>query len=106
MKAAVQVLEFPLYINGEWKPAISGEMFEVVNPATGELAAKVAKAGIEDVEAAVSSARKAFDSGVWSKKSPQERAHVLIQFGNKIIEHAEELGYLESISSGATVRRI
>ncbi|MEH7748039.1 aldehyde dehydrogenase family protein [Neobacillus drentensis] len=106
MKAALQVLEFPLYINGEWKPALSGETFEVVNPATGEVAAKVAKAGIEDVEAAVTSARQAFDSGVWSKKSPQERAHVLVQFGNKIIEHAEELGYLESISSGATVRRI
>ncbi|SMQ72930.1 aldehyde dehydrogenase (NAD+) [Bacillus sp. OV166] len=106
MKAALQVLEFPLYINGEWKPALSGETFEVVNPATGEVAAKVAKAGIEDVEEAVSSARQAFDSGVWSEKTPQERAHVLVQFGNKIIEHAEELGYLESISSGATVRRI
>jgi aldehyde dehydrogenase (NAD+) len=106
MKAAVQTLEFPLFINGEWKPAISGETFDVINPATGEVVARVAKAGKEDVEEAVSSARQAFDSGVWSKKSPQERANVLVQFGNKIIEHAEELGYLESISSGATVRRI
>lgn len=102
----MQILDYPLYINGEWKPAKSGETFEVVNPATGEVAAKVAKAGKEDVEEAVSSARRAFDSGVWSKKSPQERADVLVQFGNKILEHAEELGYLESISSGATVRRI
>jgi aldehyde dehydrogenase (NAD+) len=106
VKASVQILEYPLYLYGEWKPAISGETFEVVNPATGEVAAKVAKAGREDVEEAVSSARRAFDSGVWSKKSPQERADVLVQFGNKILEHAEELGYLESISSGATVRRI
>jgi len=106
MEAAMQILDYPLYINGEWKPAKSGETFEVVNPATGEVAAKVAKAGKEDVEEAVSSARRAFDSGVWSKKSPQERADVLVQFGNKILEHAEELGYLESISSGATVRRI
>lgn len=106
MEAAMQILDYPLYINGEWKPAKCGETFEVVNPATGEVAAKVAKAGKEDVEEAVSSARRAFDSGVWSKKSPQERADVLVQFGNKILEHAEELGYLESISSGATVRRI
>ncbi|KAA0563194.1 aldehyde dehydrogenase [Bacillus sp. CH30_1T] len=106
MEAAMQILDYPLYINGEWKPAKSGETFEVVNPATGEVAAKVAKAGKEDVEEAVSSARRAFDSGVWSKKSPQERADVLVQFGNKILEHADELGYLESISSGATVRRI
>ncbi|WP_282138533.1 aldehyde dehydrogenase family protein [Rossellomorea aquimaris] len=106
MEAAMQILDYPLYINGEWKQAKSGETFEVVNPATGEVAAKVAKAGKEDVEEAVSSARRAFDSGVWSKKSPQERADVLVQFGNKILEHAEELGYLESISSGATVRRI
>jgi aldehyde dehydrogenase (NAD+) len=102
----VQVLQFPLFINGQWRPSSSGETFDVINPATDELAAQVAKATQEDVEAAIHSARQAFDSGIWSAKSPQERAQVLVQFSQKIAEHAQELIYLEAISSGGTVRRI
>ncbi|MEH6938288.1 aldehyde dehydrogenase family protein [Bacillus sp. JJ664] len=106
MQTAVKVLEFPLYIDGKWTPAISGETFNVKNPATGEVIAKVAKAGKQDTEAAIASARKAYDSGVWAKKSPKERAQILINFGNKIVENSQELAFLEAISSGATVRRI
>lgn len=106
MQTAVKVLEFPLYIDGKWTPAISGETFSVKNPATGEVIAKVAKAGKSDTEAAIASARKAYDSGIWAKKSPKERAQILINFGNKIVENSQELAFLEAISSGATVRRI
>lgn len=101
-----QMFEFPLYINGEWKPAISRETLEVVSPANGKVIAKVAKAGKEDVEIAIESARTAYDSGIWSKKSPQERAQILIEFANKISENANELIELEVMSSGATVRRV
>jgi len=106
MQTAVKVLEFPLYIDGKWTPAVSGETFNVKNPATGEVIAKVAKAGKQDTEAAIASARKAYDSGIWAKKTPKERAQILINFGNKIIENSQELAFLEAISSGATVRRI
>lgn len=106
LTTAVQQLNFPLFVNGEWKPAKSGDTFDVVNPATSQVIAKVSKAGSEDVEAAIQSARQAYDSGVWSRKSPQERAAILFNFSNKIVEHAQELGYLEVISSGATVRRV
>ncbi|MET3194150.1 aldehyde dehydrogenase family protein [Gottfriedia sp. OAE603] len=106
MQTAVKVLEFPLYIDGKWTPAVSGETFNVKNPATGEVIAKVAKAGKQDTEAAIASARKAYDSGVWAKKTPKERAQILINFGNKIVENSQELAFLEAISSGATVRRI
>ncbi|PGL72944.1 aldehyde dehydrogenase family protein [Bacillus sp. AFS055030] len=106
MQTIQKLLEFPLYIDGQWTPAKSGETFSVKNPANGEVISLVAKAGKEDTEAAINSARNAFDSGVWSKKSPKERAQILINFGNKIVEHSEELAFLESISSGATVRRI
>ncbi|ODG92164.1 MULTISPECIES: aldehyde dehydrogenase family protein [Bacillaceae] len=106
MQTTQKLLEFPLYIDGQWTSAKSGETFSVKNPATGEVVAQVAKAGREDTEAAITSARNAFDSGVWSKKSPRERAQILINFGNKIVEHSHELAFLESVSSGATVRRI
>ncbi|WP_142317565.1 aldehyde dehydrogenase family protein [Bacillus sp. AFS002410] len=44
--------------------AKSGETFSVKNPATGEVITKLGKAGKKDTEAAIASARKAFDSGV------------------------------------------
>lgn len=101
-----QALDFQLYINGEWTPARSGETFDVFNPANGERVARVAKAGSSDVDAAIAAARQTFDSGVWSRRTPQERAAVLNQFARKIVENAQELGYLEVISSGATIRRV
>jgi aldehyde dehydrogenase (NAD+) len=106
MAVAQNVAQFGLFIDGRWTPAASGETFDVINPATGTPAARVAKAGMADVEAAVQSARKTFDSGVWSRRSPAERAKVLIAFSQKIIEHAQELAFLEIVSSGATVRRV
>ena len=100
-----KILDFPLYINGKWEPAVNGETFNVINPATGKVVAKVAKAGLKDTEKAIDVARKTFDSGVWSKKSPQDRANILLKFADVIVENAEELGYLEVIGSGATIRR-
>ncbi|UOR11480.1 aldehyde dehydrogenase family protein [Halobacillus amylolyticus] len=106
MSTKTDILHFPLYINGSWNPSKNGETFEITNPATGQVCAHVAKGTKADVDVAVRSARQAFDSGIWSKKSPQERARTLIHFSNEIAEHTEELVYLESISSGGTVNRI
>ncbi|BCJ88551.1 aldehyde dehydrogenase family protein [Effusibacillus dendaii] len=106
MSTTMQVMEFPLFINGQWRPASSGETFDVVNPATGAVVAKVAKATKQDAEEAIRVARETFDSGVWSRKKPQERAQVLVQFAQKIVEHAQDLVFLESVSSGGTIRRI
>jgi aldehyde dehydrogenase (NAD+) len=106
MATVLDVKEFPLFIDGQWTKAQSGELFDVINPATGRVAARVAKAGAADVERAVQSARRTFDSGVWSRQRPETRAAVLMLFAQKIMEHADELVYLEAISSGGTVRRI
>ena len=101
-----QVLEFLLFINGNWKPASNGSTFEVINPATKQVIAKVASASPNDVNEAITVARSTFVSGVWSKMTPKERSEILINFGNLIILHGEELAYLECISSGGTLHRI
>jgi aldehyde dehydrogenase (NAD+) len=106
MTTVLQVAEFPLFINGERRAGSQDEMFDIINPANGQVVAKVAKATKQDVEDAVQAARQSFDSGVWSRISPQERAQVLLKFADNIVKHAPELVYLESISSGGTVRRI
>ncbi|MDQ0218833.1 aldehyde dehydrogenase [Peribacillus cavernae] len=106
MTVQVDIQTFPLFINGKWEPATGGETFDVHNPATGELVAKAAKASVEDVDKAVQAARDAFDKSDWKYMSPKDRSKVLNAIAHGIATNAEELVYLESISSGGTVRRI
>lgn len=63
------------YINGEWVEPIGKGTSDVINPATGEISARVPYGNAEDVDAAVSAARNAFDS--WSQTSAAERAGYL-----------------------------
>ncbi|GAD13731.1 aldehyde dehydrogenase [Geobacillus kaustophilus GBlys] len=102
----MQVHHFPLFIDGQWQPASSGETFNVYNPATGEAVATVAKATADDVDRAVKAARKAFDETDWKAMKPKERARVLNVIAQAIAANAQELAYLEAISSGGTIRRI
>ncbi|KAF0993662.1 aldehyde dehydrogenase [Geobacillus sp. TFV-3] len=106
MTTHVQVQHFPLLINGEWQSSTSGETFPVYNPATGEMVATVAKATVDDVDRAVQAARKAFDETDWRTMKPKERARVLNAIAQAIAANAQELAYLEAISSGGTIRRI
>ena len=106
MPVNVDVQTFPLFINGKWEQASSQETFDVFNPANGQLVARVAKGTEEDVDRAVKAARDAFDQGDWKNMNPKERSKVLYAISYQIAEHAEELAYLEAISSGGTVRRI
>ena len=62
---AVIRTNWQLFINGQQVDAASGETFDVINPATNEKLATVAKAGKADVDAAVQAAREAFDKGKW-----------------------------------------
>jgi aldehyde dehydrogenase (NAD+) len=106
MTVKVEVQSFPLFINGKWEPASNQETFDVFNPATGELVAKVAKGTVDDVDCAVQAARDAFDNTDWKNMNPKDRAKILYAISYQIAAHAEELAYLEAISSGGTVRRI
>ncbi|CAJ2500214.1 Uu.00g030670.m01.CDS01 [Anthostomella pinea] len=70
-----------LFINNEFVPAKSGDTLETVNPFDESVIAKVASAGHEDVDAAVSAARAAFKSAAWKGLSTQERGALLWKLG-------------------------
>jgi len=89
-----------LLIDGKWVPAQSGKTFDVTNPATGEVIAKVAEGDKADVDAAVKAARRAFESGPWSRMTPSARGRLLHKIGDLILEHADELAALEAIDNG------
>lgn len=92
-----------MLIGGKWVTAESGETFDVYNPATDEVIAKVQSAGAADVDKAVKAARKAFEDGPWSRMTPAERGRIVWKIGDLITQHAEELAQLESLDNGKPI---
>jgi phenylacetaldehyde dehydrogenase len=89
-----------MFIDGHWVDAASGKTFDTPNPATGETLARVAEGDAEDINRAVSAARRAFDSGPWSRMTPSDRGRLIWKIGDLILEHADELAQLESLDNG------
>jgi acyl-CoA reductase-like NAD-dependent aldehyde dehydrogenase len=54
-----ETLELRMHIGGDWAEAESGETFETVSPATGEVLAVLPRAGREDARAAIAAAGRA-----------------------------------------------
>ena len=75
--AAKLKFEGRAFIDGKYVDAIDGQKFENINPATGETLCSVAKCNNKDVDLAVKVSRKAFNSGVWSRTSPEFRKDIL-----------------------------
>ncbi len=65
--------EHKLLIGGEWVEAADGTTFETVDPATGEVLARVPAGGAADVDRAVRAARRAFRDDAWKRIGPSER---------------------------------
>jgi 4-guanidinobutyraldehyde dehydrogenase/NAD-dependent aldehyde dehydrogenase len=91
------------FIDGKYVPAVSGATFDCVNPANGQVIAKVASCDAPDVDAAVASARKAFDGGAWSRRAPAARKKVLLRFAELIRKHREELALTETMDMGKPI---
>jgi 4-guanidinobutyraldehyde dehydrogenase/NAD-dependent aldehyde dehydrogenase len=91
------------FIGGRYVPAASGATFECVSPIDGRLLAPVASTDAADVDLAVAAARRAFESGVWSRRAPRERKKVLLRFAQLIEQHAEELALLETLDMGKPI---
>lgn len=91
------------FIDGRYVDAISGKTFDCINPANGELVTRVAECDAGDAELAVVAARRAFESGVWSRMAPRERKRVLVHFAQLIEDHLEELALLETLDMGKPI---
>jgi len=94
--------EQQLYIHGGYRAAMSGQRFETVNPATGETICTVQQADVEDVEAAVASAREGF--AVWSAMSGTARGRVLYEAQRILRSRNRELAELEVLDTGKPIQ--
>jgi 4-(gamma-glutamylamino)butanal dehydrogenase len=91
------------WIDGGYRPAISGKTFDTVNPATGAVIGTVAACDATDVDLAVAKAREAFDDGRWSRLHPGARKDVLVRLAKLMERNARELAVMESVDSGKTI---
>src|ERR1700728_5455798 len=66
-----------LLIDGKWVDAKSGETFPVEDPATEEVIAHVPAGDKADIDAAVAAARRAFETGPWSRILPGDRSRLV-----------------------------
>jgi len=88
-----------LFIDGKFVPAASGETFEVIDPATGQVFAHAAAGDAADIDRAVAAARRALD-GAWGKQTPAQRARLLLKLADLIEAAGEELALTESLDNG------
>ncbi|MGO2153991.1 MAG: aldehyde dehydrogenase, partial [Brevibacterium aurantiacum] len=91
------------YINGEFVDSIDGEEFDVINPVTNEPYIKAASGKKADIDAAVASAKQAFDEGPWPTMLPRERARVLNKIADIAETRSQELAEMESFDSGLPI---
>ncbi|WP_372367068.1 aldehyde dehydrogenase family protein [Candidatus Uabimicrobium sp. HlEnr_7] len=89
-----------MLINNEWVAASSGETFPVYNPATGAILAQVASGNEQDINMAVSAARKAFTGNDWHSMTPSNRGKLIWRLGDLIEQNLDELAQLESLDNG------
>src|SRR6185369_12580551 len=97
-----QTLKFDgrAFIAGQRVAAQSGQTFDCISPIDGRTLTQVARSGQGDVDAAVASARKAFDDGRWARKAPAQRKKILLRFAEKILDAKDELALLETLDMG------
>jgi len=93
-----------LLIDGKWRPSVSGKTFETVDPATNQIICRVAEGDAADIDLAVAAARRAFDSGPWSRMSGSERGRLIYKLADLVEKHQQELAALESLDNGKPYR--
>ncbi|MFZ9227013.1 MAG: aldehyde dehydrogenase family protein [Candidatus Nanopelagicales bacterium] len=85
-----------LLIDGKRVKSSSGKTREIIHPANGKVVEECQEATIEDVEKAIKSARKSFDSGIWAKKSVAERSQILVKVADLLERDKSSFAKAES----------
>jgi len=93
-----------LWIDGASVDALDGATYDDVDPAGGEVFARIARGSADDVDRAIAAARRAFDDGPWPRATVAQRAKVLRTLAELLVIHREELATLESRDAGKPFR--
>ncbi len=102
-RAAQLDIRSQAFIDGKFVDAISGKTFDNINPATGEVLARVAECDAADVDLAVAAGRRAFEDGRWSRMAPGDRKAILLKLADLIRANLAEMALLDSLDMGKTI---
>lgn len=91
-----------LFVDGKFRPAATGRRTTLINPATETALGDVAAADVAEVNAAVESAQRAWESG-WRDLAPGKRAAILFNVASKLRENLEEIAQLEMLQIGKPI---
>ena len=94
---------FPLFIDGRFVEGATGNRFEAINPYNRLPWATVAEAGDEDVAAAISAARHAFET-TWRKTNGLQRSRLMHKLADLLEADAGRMGHMESTDNGKVIR--
>ena len=105
VKSAARKLRFrtQAFIDGKFVNAQGGKTFTTENPATGQPLAQIAACDAPDVERAVKAARRAFETGTWSRMKPAGRKKVLLKYADLLEANASELALLDTLEAGKPI---
>ncbi|MFC6981068.1 aldehyde dehydrogenase family protein [Microbulbifer taiwanensis] len=92
-----------LWIGGQYVAASDDSFFDTLNPATGEVICRVARAGAEDVDKAVAAAE--LGQREWAAMSGAERGRVLLRTAQLLRQHCDEIARLESSTAASRLPR-
>src|SRR5690242_3373427 len=90
-----------MFIAGESTGSNSGQTYNVINPATGELVDSAPKGTESDVRAAVDAAHAAFPS--WSETAAEARAQHILKGIDSVKKELQELSVLLTKEQGKPV---
>ena len=90
-------------IGGKSVNAQSGETFDDISPIDGRIVTEVARCGTADIDAAVASARAAFEAGAWRHMEPKQRKAIMHRFAELMRKDTETLALLESLDVGKPI---
>ena len=92
-----------IFIDGQSSPAASGKTFEDYSPTLNKVIGEIASGDQIDIDRAVASAKKAFDSGVWSEMNPRDKKAIMLKWAELLNEHRDELALLETLDVGKPI---
>ena len=92
-----------IFIDGKSMPAVSGKTFEDFSPTLNKSIADIASGSQEDIDRAVASAKRAFDSGVWSEMNPRDKKAIMLKWAELLNENRDELALLETLDVGKPI---
>lgn len=103
-RAAAIPIDGRAVIDGQRVDARDGQRFDKHSPVDGRLLGGIARGAAADVDAAVRSARAAFDDGRWAGKAPAARKKILQRFAERILAAKDELALLETLDMGKPIQ--